>query len=378
MLAVAGVALGLALMSKGPVALLESVVPIAIFLLWRRARWTREMIIAAIIGAIAMLAVAAPWFVLVALRFQVWKRWWIEVSRHGATENASGNPLYYFIVFALMLPWIVPLVGGLIDATRETIRRSDRRMVLALFLFAIPLIVMSFFPDRKDRYALPMLAPAAVIAGDAMATWLRRREANDNRAIAAHWIMLTILAVGVPVATTFLHAADVSPWLSGSQAIFAAAVGVGGMIIAWARWRGAVSIIIATVFVMIICHAVVIGGYARSAKGLSDFKPLAEAIVAQYPNALVYNGRGDDKRISVDLAIYLDRATIRDEHWRDLPPTDRPRVVVMWQRPNQPTPQPPAGWKFVDKSQRDSDWYWAFVQLPITPTTAPTTRPRRG
>jgi len=73
------------------------------------------MTIAAVVGAIVMLAVAAPWFVLVAVRFEVWKRWWIEVSRHGATENASGNPLYYFLVIALMLPWVVPtyVVGTL-------------------------------------------------------------------------------------------------------------------------------------------------------------------------------------------------------------------------------------------------------------------------
>ncbi|HEX4796615.1 MAG TPA: phospholipid carrier-dependent glycosyltransferase, partial [Humisphaera sp.] len=69
----AGVAIGLAFMSKGPVALTETVVPFAAYALWQ-ARWASarrpslSAISPVILGVVVCLLVALPWFLAVLAR----------------------------------------------------------------------------------------------------------------------------------------------------------------------------------------------------------------------------------------------------------------------------------------------------------------------
>ena len=112
----AGVGLGLAMMSKGPVGLVQSALPFALFLLWRRLaspaaepadappmrKWT-----AAVAGAVAMLAVALPWYVVVLRRHpDIMSAWVMEVTREGATQLAPDPWYTYLVFFVWMLPWL--------------------------------------------------------------------------------------------------------------------------------------------------------------------------------------------------------------------------------------------------------------------------------
>ena len=67
----AGIAVGLAFMSKGPVALLETIVPFAAYVaLWQaRSTWARQQSLSAIlpmiVSVMVCLVVSLPWFVAV-------------------------------------------------------------------------------------------------------------------------------------------------------------------------------------------------------------------------------------------------------------------------------------------------------------------------
>jgi 4-amino-4-deoxy-L-arabinose transferase-like glycosyltransferase len=364
----AGVAMGVAFLSKGPVALLQTAAPVGLFLIWRQWKFphaiARRFWLPMVSGVIAMLLVAAPWYLMVVLRSRdVTKRWWVELTQAGVVD-AGRDPIFvYLLVIPLMMPWILPLVIGLIDAAKDAWSGRDRRIVLALFLLVVPLVTMSFFHDRKDRYMLPMIGPASVLAGAALSHTLRVRGRAENLLLAAQWGLLAVVAIGLPIAGMILKTTDGSAWLSGSQPVFCALAMLSIMVMGFARKRLG-GIVTTGVVVMLLAQAVLMSGYVRTREGRSEMKPLAEAIIAAYPDALVYNGRHVDKRVPVDLAIYLNRATLRDEHWQELSPTDRPRVVVMPQRAGEPDPQPPAGWKFLEKTPRDRDFWWAFVLEP--------------
>jgi hypothetical protein len=187
--------------------------------------------------------------------------------------------------------------------------------------------------------------------------------------IAAHWITLAIIACTPMLGMTTLavKTADGRPWFEPGFAVLATAsalavVGLGAMRYHRAHSRGAA--VTSAVVLMLLLQAVGIRGYRLSREGRSEMRPLAESIRAALPDAEMYNWRADGvrKRASVDLSIYLNRATrwIADPSF--LPRSDRPQIYVTVQDKAEPEPQPAAGWTFFDKVKRDKDWYVAFVR----------------
>jgi len=119
----------------------------------------------------------------------------------------------------------------------------------------------------------------------------------------------------------------------------------------------------ATVAVMLIMQPVVYFAYRDMRSGQSELQSLAEHVRSAYPDAEMWNWRpGGNKRVPVDLAIYLNRSVIWTADPSTLPASLRPQIAIKLQNRGEPEPAPPAGWKFFDKMERDKDWYWAFVR----------------
>jgi len=315
------------------------------------------------LGLLVMCAVALPWYLYI-LR-TVPGAW--EVWTHEATDERGEKPstvLGYLALLPYLLPWTICFIGGVITARRG--------MLLAVFLAVLPLVLMSFYKDRKERYMFPVTGAAAVVAAAGIVKLARKRDdwnSLDRAAVIQHWVLLVAIGVLLPAAaastripelTTVTHA----PWLSRATG---AMLTVGlGIVIAAAmlfRRRWLVALLSATVIVMLAAHAVVIHGYAKTRAGLSDMRPLANAIWQSHPDAVMYNAHPLEKRASVDLSIYLNRVTtwVSADELAALTPGPRPLVVVMLQNPKEPEPRPPAGWKLLQKVSRDKDWWWAFV-----------------
>jgi 4-amino-4-deoxy-L-arabinose transferase-like glycosyltransferase len=272
----------------------------------------------------------------------------------------------YLIVFPMLLPWVVPLVIGMIEAGIDLWkRRRDSRLVLAFVLVVVPLVVMTFFRDRKDRYALPMIPPAAVLAGAALArhVWERRQ---DRWILVAQWALVGAIALGLPIAGfALLRTIDGSRWYTPVFATAAAGYGAITILVGILMSRRTIAaLFVATLAIMLGAQAMFMDGYRDAREGRSEMRPLADAIVSLYPDAEVINGRTDGKRLATDLAIYLNRSTRRVDEWRALAPGERPWVVVLQQRPTEPEPIAPDGWVAVAKVKRDADWYYAFALKP--------------
>ena len=235
----AGLALGLAFMSKGPVALVQSVAPVAVFLLWdawisrRRgdddaralphglasvaAKRAMQLAIAIVLFAL----VALPWYALVASKNpDVWARWQMEVTREGATDLPPGKPYAYISFFAFIAPWTAFLIAGIAVIVRDlrgAPRDSrSRGMFLALLMVFVPILIMSLFRDRKERYLLPLIVPAAVVIARAVVEHLDTRHlkhAADRAVVAIHWATLLVFGIGLPIAgVATLETVDGARW----------------------------------------------------------------------------------------------------------------------------------------------------------------------
>jgi 4-amino-4-deoxy-L-arabinose transferase-like glycosyltransferase len=293
--------------------------------------------------------------------------WVREVTREGATTLRESDWYNYALIFPAMFPWCVFFVVGLVLAWRELKGRRREPLLMSLFLLLVPILLMSLFRDRKERYLLPMTPAAAIVIAWGVrehlrgwATWSRA----DTITTGIHWLLLFFVAVGLPVAGTLgvqgMRAVDGGPWYSPALGCSAAAV-LGVVIVSAAivhrRWKG--GLVTGTVVVMLVLQAVAMWGYTRSSEGTSQMKTFAGAIWLTAPDAEVVNAASNRTTAPSDLSIYLNRAI----ETKPVPaPDGRPLVVLIYQRLRDPEPTPPEGFAPIAKVGEGRTTWHAFAR----------------
>ncbi|MGF1635198.1 MAG: ArnT family glycosyltransferase [Phycisphaerae bacterium] len=389
----AGLTLGLAFLAKGPVALVQTLVPFAVWGLWllmrRReltpsgdvprvpaARW----FVVGLLAVVLFAAVALPWFVYVYLKVPgVWQVWFTEVNRQGATGYDPDNPLKYLGFVLMLFPWSVFLVVGLVLTLRDVAKRSRNDVVLAGTLLFWPVVVMVLFPDRKTRYLLPMLFPAAVVTAYGVLAHLqawrdnpRRLPPADRVTLGLHFGLLGVVAVGLPAAGTLgafgLVTEAGGPWFEPQVGVPLALAGgvlvlLSAAVHAW--WRA--GLVLGTFVTMLVLNAVVVVGFGRSEDGRPELRPLARAVVNAYPDATLFHPSAVGKRAPPDLGIYAGRPVYTPDNAADISITPGPAVLFLSHKPNETRPEPPAGWTFFATDRRGPTEWNAYVRPMATP-----------
>jgi hypothetical protein len=196
----AGLCIGLAFMSKGPVALLQTLAPVAVFILidrWRRPADERvplrHWLASILTGVILFLGVAMPWPLLMLARVPgVTQIWLGEVTRVDAADPRPDRWYASLLFVRHFMPWTLWFLLGLFGVAGSLWRKERSRVDLAFWLFVVPVAVMACFSERKPRYILPMIPPGAVLAAWAVINVLDRdavsrglRRSLPRRALAA-------------------------------------------------------------------------------------------------------------------------------------------------------------------------------------------------
>jgi len=390
----AGSALGLALMCKGPVALVETLLPIGTFLLFKRrtasraartslAPSRRRRALSLLLGVIIMLAIALPWPISVLLRNpQTASTWLTEIDRRRAAVPSHAPPLIswfaYLTLLPNLLPWLPLFIAGFYLGCKTIYR--NKPIVLALLLVVAPIAFMSFFPDRKERYLLPMAGPAAILAAHA-ATRMKRSYPRRNLAAARLsstlrlrpegsspksnlvWIsycaILLVFAIGVPIASgVFLKGPEQERCYSIALQTITLTIGlaivIAGMIY---QSRSRQSFLFAGAALMLLLNAFFMYGWSRSVAGLSEMKPLADRLHAAFPDGKIvyFDPPPDGKPVTLDLDIYLDRPVPVLADW----PADDGTIaaVVMLRKDGDPIPNIPGWTNWCDLVSRKHHWY---------------------
>ncbi|WP_428937982.1 ArnT family glycosyltransferase [Fontivita pretiosa] len=386
-----GAALGLAMLSKGPVSLIQSIVPLWLWLLLARfvplmARPGDETDaselhhrpapafpgVGATFASIATcLLIALPWFILILIREpDALELWYREVTRKGATD-ARPDPWYsYVFMLAYVLPWTILFVVGAV----VSLQRRTWRLLLPLLLLIVPILIMSLAKDRTERYLLPMLPAAAVTIGIGAEHMLRawKQPTFVDRLVGfGHWVLVGAMAIGFPIAAATLLD---PPWYSlavalGAAVIGAGVVGMGAML----QRRVPAWVLLSTCCVMLGLQALYIHGYRNTRSGRAEVRPLAQAILEHCPDAVVYNAHPQGKRPPPEIGIYLNRTIRLIQNVAAIEPGgSRPVVVLTRQNPDEPEPVLPPPWQPLARSRRDKAWWWAFVmQAPDAEQAVP-------
>jgi 4-amino-4-deoxy-L-arabinose transferase-like glycosyltransferase len=293
-------ALALGTLAKGPVAPVLVVLVVGVWLLSER-RSSATIVPpsgATVVAACALyVAVAAPWFVLEALRVgpeaaRVLIGHYTIGRYTGVIENQSGPWWYYAPVLVLgFFPWIafVPAALGLVVDTARTREGSLER--LALTWTIVPLIFFSVAQTKLPNYVALMLPALAIV----VALWFDRlSEAVERRTaiVSAATIPLFVGALGIAM-VVFIHTnhLESATAIVGPQVeILGAAMLLGSLAtvvaIANRRWSELAPYVLGVTSGALVLFIAFVGEPA--AEALKPMPPLAQTIEAlRAPGAVV-------------------------------------------------------------------------------------------
>lgn len=237
----AGVMTGLSIMSKGPVSPYALLLPFILAWLIARRRDinikvenTGGKILTVVILA---LVVGCAWYAYIAV-MHTGSGEAVMAKESGSWLNRNVRPPYYYLTFFTETSiWALLCITTL--AYPYWRKRLDKRSSYGFMLcwMVMILLVLSLLPEKKNRYLLPVLIPAAMTMGAIMDHWIRRLTAASRR------LDKNIFRINAwPLAIAFLAVAGVSIWL-----------GVRGDVSLWlCSIPLAVALLFATVFISML------------------------------------------------------------------------------------------------------------------------------
>jgi len=156
---VAWAAIGLGVLTKGPVALAVPLIVAAPYALWRRASWA----VWNPLGPLLMAAIIAPWVWFMEDRLPGYLEYvaitetWQRVS---SDELQRTQPWWYFLVIAGVgfFPWW-PLAFG----RRRMDGGIDPKRVYSFLWLILPLVFFSLSRSKLPQYILPLMPAVALL-----------------------------------------------------------------------------------------------------------------------------------------------------------------------------------------------------------------------
>jgi len=193
-------AVALALLAKGPVALLliAGFIAVGVFVGRRRPRleWSAHAG-----GVVLVMAITLPWVLYVVMTVpRVLEVWRFESVGEFADNVRNARPWFFYLgaVFQVSLPWTALWLAGLWLA----LRRPRRAMLAPILWMACMIVILSFAHMKKNAYLLPLMPVQTLIAARALAmacAWARGRlpGAWPKLLLDAQAILGIIFGIGI-------------------------------------------------------------------------------------------------------------------------------------------------------------------------------------
>jgi 4-amino-4-deoxy-L-arabinose transferase-like glycosyltransferase len=188
-----GVFLGLAVLAKGPAAIILCGGAVFVWALFTK-RWRDALQLLHPAAIIAFCATALPWYTLCARRNPDFFRIFIiehNFKRFLTPEFQHIQPFWFYIpvLLAACLPWTVGMLAGLVDS-------RSRSPVNAFFLsFGLfPILFFTISRSKLPGYILPALPPLAWLLANTTRTLLAKQP-RKNLLVSTYAITFALLAI---------------------------------------------------------------------------------------------------------------------------------------------------------------------------------------
>lgn len=265
---IVGVALGLGLLSKGPVILLH-LLPVGLLGYWwvDRAQlqgwvcWYGGLLSAVLLGALIGLAWAVPAGAAGGADYRA-AILWGQTAERLVDSFAHDRPVYWYLPWLplALLPWAVtaPFWQGIGRAWRNA-DFSRARSLRMLSLWALPvLLILSLVSGKQVKYLLPIFPAFSLLAAYAIDTAMQSGAARRPWAAAGLALIPAVLFAGV----LFGWHSDRADWTAALDArwgLVFVALAIGLLLQRYRTAAGLVRVLaLATVLVVTLLHVAVL------------------------------------------------------------------------------------------------------------------------
>ncbi|RYU78098.1 ArnT family glycosyltransferase [Hymenobacter persicinus] len=237
----AGLLLGLSILSKGPVALYGVLLPfVGSYLVSPPlGAGIRTHGRGALLAAAVALAVGVSWPLYVYWHVQPMALAVAQTEVTAWRERHVQPPWYYWNFFAFSGVWAAAALAALVVPYARPRLQAFVPYRFVLGWLVVALLLLSFVPEKKERYMLPLLPPLALLIAGMLRSWetsfARPHPARADRAWLRFWAgVLTLVCAAVPVTLAVVRLPDLTP----GTVRFGLALLLGALLAAVALWAG--------------------------------------------------------------------------------------------------------------------------------------------
>jgi len=316
--ALAWAAMGLGLVTKGPVAV---VVPLLVVTAFAFGAGVRLRPFFSVRAWPWLFATALPWFVAVSLRrpdFPAYALVYESLKRVATRSAGRTGPIWYFVpvLLAGTFPWIGPAIAAAVRGWRARARRREGGARAAVFLAAwalVPFVFFSISQSKLPGYYLPALPAVALAAGMLLASALgdegAMRQAATGTLVSA--VVLVAFAVAiVPFSTAITRPLPLSPLVRNAVPGLVFGLGMaflgGGVVAFLGARRRSVWLMATGLALPMIGTPFAGGGFLTVLAGERSSRDLAASIEGAARGALVVGVEA----YPTSLRYYLDRPVL--------------------------------------------------------------------
>ncbi len=222
-------ALALATLTKGLVAVVLPAATVVVYSLWQRD-WGLWKGLHLFKGLLLFLAVTAPWFIMVSIANPEFPEFFFiheHFNRYTSEVHSRSGPVYYFIPVLIVgvVPWLITSLRSLVSPDFTWLPDKPGQFDAERFMWTFVVVTFCFFSLGRSKlpgYILPILPIIAVLSG--------RQIGNRGAVTKDRWVMLffgllfSLGAFSIELLASEHFPAEqwaaYQPWIIGSGLLF--------------------------------------------------------------------------------------------------------------------------------------------------------------
>lgn len=200
---IAGIFIGLAIMSKGPVSIFAMFIPFIIsYIITYKVNITKISLMKTVVFILTTLFIGGMWYFYI---YGVHSEIALKVATVESTSwlDKHTKPFWYywyFVVFSGV--WVVFGIASLIKNKMENIVEDKKNYKFTLIWMLISLLLLSLLPEKKERYLLPVVIPMAFLIGQFIAG-IYDNYKNSSKFVSVtlklHLFIMSFISLGIPM-----------------------------------------------------------------------------------------------------------------------------------------------------------------------------------
>ena len=280
-------AIGLGVLTKGPVALVFPVATIGAWLIVER-RLSDIKRLWIVPGALIVLAINAPWWGAIYAQhgMEPLQAFWLgeNFGRYTEPMQPGERDMWFYVpvVIGDLFPWSIFVMAGLVTGAAALWARVRHADVVSpdadsgvpaikrfLMIWVVLLVgVFSFSETKQDLYVFPIIPALAALAADAILTGLNRGGVRLRAAFIATAVLLMVGGAGIASLFGFMAPTH---HIAGANALGGTLVAGGLVVIVLAFLKRALATTLALAGTMVVANYIFV---LVSLPAVEAFKPV--------------------------------------------------------------------------------------------------------